>query len=113
VSQRKELEAWAERAGHTVVKVYEDQGISGAQGRDKRPAFDALLKAAVPPRICRPGCALTLLVFLRHPPNRLVGNLVAEMLTQVVEKLAQTRGVKFALLVPQSRVAGACNSDSQ
>jgi len=47
VSQRKELEAWAERAGHTVVKVYEDQGISGAKGRDKRPAFDALLKAAV------------------------------------------------------------------
>jgi DNA invertase Pin-like site-specific DNA recombinase len=30
-----------------VVKVYEDQGISGAKGRDKRPAFDALLKAAV------------------------------------------------------------------
>ena len=33
-SQRQELEAWAERAGHTVVKVYEDQGISGAKGRD-------------------------------------------------------------------------------
>src|SRR5215831_7036845 len=46
-SQRQELEAWAERAGHTVVKVFEDQGISGAKGRDKRPAFDALLKAAV------------------------------------------------------------------
>jgi DNA invertase Pin-like site-specific DNA recombinase len=46
-SQRRELEAWAERAGHTVVKVYEDQGISGAKGRDKRPAFDALLKQAV------------------------------------------------------------------
>jgi len=46
-SQRRELEAWAERAGHTVVKVYEDQGISGAKGRDQRPQFDALLKAAV------------------------------------------------------------------
>jgi DNA invertase Pin-like site-specific DNA recombinase len=46
-AQRQELEAWAERAGHTVVKVYEDQGISGAKGRDQRPAFDALLKAAV------------------------------------------------------------------
>jgi len=45
--QRQELEAWAERAGHTVVKVYEDQGISGAKGRDQRPQFDALLKAAV------------------------------------------------------------------
>src|SRR6476620_9018235 len=46
-AQRQELEAWAERAGHTVVKVYADQGISGAKGRDQRPAFDALLKAAV------------------------------------------------------------------
>src|SRR5215468_3554095 len=45
--QRHELSAWAERAGHSVVKVYEDQGISGAKGRDKRPAFDAMLKGAV------------------------------------------------------------------
>jgi DNA invertase Pin-like site-specific DNA recombinase len=30
-----------------VVKVFDDQGISGAKGRDKRPAFDALLRAAV------------------------------------------------------------------
>ncbi len=29
------------------MKVYEDQGISGSNGRDKRPAFDALLKDAV------------------------------------------------------------------
>jgi DNA invertase Pin-like site-specific DNA recombinase len=28
-------------------QVYEDHGVSGAKGRDKRPAFDALLKAAV------------------------------------------------------------------
>lgn len=33
--------------GHTVVKVYEDQGISGAKGRDQRPEFDALLTAAI------------------------------------------------------------------
>jgi len=46
-TQRQELEAWTERAGHTVVRVYEDQGISGAKGRDQRPQFDALLKAAV------------------------------------------------------------------
>jgi DNA invertase Pin-like site-specific DNA recombinase len=45
--QRRELEAWAAAAGHTVVRVFEDQGISGAKGRDQRPAFDALLKAAV------------------------------------------------------------------
>jgi hypothetical protein len=47
IAQRQELEAWAERAGHTVVCVYEDQGISGAKGRDQRPQFDALLKAAI------------------------------------------------------------------
>jgi Resolvase, N terminal domain len=29
------------------VKVFEDKGISGVKGRDKRPSFDALLKAAV------------------------------------------------------------------
>ena len=25
------------------MKVYKDQGINAAEGRDKRPAFDALL----------------------------------------------------------------------
>ena len=33
-------------AGHDVVNVYGDAGISGAKGRDKRPGFDAMLKAA-------------------------------------------------------------------
>jgi Resolvase, N terminal domain len=47
VTQRQELEAGAERAGDTVVKVYEDQDISGAKGRDQRPQFDALLKGAI------------------------------------------------------------------
>ena len=45
-NQRRELEAVAERSGWTVVGVYEDAGISGAKGRDKRPAFDKLLKDA-------------------------------------------------------------------
>jgi DNA invertase Pin-like site-specific DNA recombinase len=44
--QRRELEARAAAAGWDVVKVYEDAGISGAKGRDGRPAFDALLKDA-------------------------------------------------------------------
>ena len=29
------------------MEVYEDKGISGAKGRDKRPKFDAMQKAAV------------------------------------------------------------------
>ena len=36
----------AERAGWEVVEEYVDRGISGAKGRDKRPAFDRLCKAA-------------------------------------------------------------------
>ncbi len=35
----------AERAGWTIVRVFEDAGISGAKGRDQRPGYDALLKA--------------------------------------------------------------------
>ncbi|CAI8981503.1 recombinase family protein [Methylocaldum szegediense] len=45
-SQRLELTAVAERAGWLIVEVYEDAGISGAKGRDKRPAFDKLCKDA-------------------------------------------------------------------
>ncbi len=44
-NQRRELEAVAEKAGWNVVTVFEDAGISGAKGRDKRPGFDAMLKA--------------------------------------------------------------------
>lgn len=46
-NQSADLAAWAKRAGHEVVTIYEDKGISGAKGRDKRPAFDAMLKAAM------------------------------------------------------------------
>lgn len=45
-NQRSELEAIAARSGWTVVGFYEDAGISGAKGRDKRPGFDRLLKDA-------------------------------------------------------------------
>ena len=47
INQERELRDWCERAGHEVVQVYKDHGISGAKGRDKRPKFDAMLKAAV------------------------------------------------------------------
>lgn len=43
-NQRLELEAVASRSGWDVVGVYEDAGISGAKGRDKRPGLDRLLK---------------------------------------------------------------------
>ena len=46
-NQVTELRAWADRCGYAVVEVFEDRAISGAKGRDQRPAFDRLLKGAV------------------------------------------------------------------
>ncbi|MGE4254641.1 MAG: recombinase family protein [Xanthobacteraceae bacterium] len=45
-NQQRELEAVAEQRGWQVVGLYEDAGISGARGRDRRPGFDRLLKEA-------------------------------------------------------------------
>jgi DNA invertase Pin-like site-specific DNA recombinase len=44
-NQRRELHAVAKRHGWSVVRVFEDAGISGAKGRKDRPALDAMLKA--------------------------------------------------------------------
>lgn len=45
-NQLQELRLTAERNGWEVVQEFVDRGISGAKGRDKRPAFDALWKGA-------------------------------------------------------------------
>ncbi|MCO6415695.1 recombinase family protein [Siccirubricoccus sp. KC 17139] len=45
-NQRMVLLEVAERRGWPVVAIYEDAGISGAGGRDKRPGFDRMLKDA-------------------------------------------------------------------
>ncbi|GHF14654.1 resolvase [Kordiimonas sediminis] len=46
-NQRMELEKTAKHRDWEIVEVYEDAGISGAKGRNKRPALDALMKDAV------------------------------------------------------------------
>ncbi len=46
-NQLRELRAVATRHGWRVVKEFNDKGISGANGREKRPGFDALCKGAV------------------------------------------------------------------
>ncbi len=46
-NQLRELRAVAKRHGWRVVKEFNDKGISGANGREKRPGFDALCKGAV------------------------------------------------------------------
>jgi len=45
-NQRLELKRVAAARGWQVVHVYDDNGVSGAKGREYRKAFDALLKAA-------------------------------------------------------------------
>ena len=45
-NQLRELRKVAKRCGWQIANEFIDHGISGAKGRDKRPAFDALLKSA-------------------------------------------------------------------
>src|SRR4051812_13369516 len=46
-NQIRELEAVGERLGWEIVERYIDQGVSGAKGREQRPALDSLLKAVI------------------------------------------------------------------
>ena len=44
-NQRLVLTEVAERSGWSVVATFADEGISGAAGRERRPGYDALLRA--------------------------------------------------------------------
>jgi DNA invertase Pin-like site-specific DNA recombinase len=46
-NQLRELRNIADHNGWEIVAEFVDEGISGAKGRDKRPQFDALVKASV------------------------------------------------------------------
>ena len=46
-NQSLELERVALAKGWQITAIYEDEGISGANGRDKRPAHDRMLKNSV------------------------------------------------------------------
>jgi Site-specific recombinases, DNA invertase Pin homologs len=46
-NQIRELRLHARRMGWEIVQKYVDQGISGAKGREQRPAYDQMLKDAV------------------------------------------------------------------
>jgi DNA invertase Pin-like site-specific DNA recombinase len=50
-NQRQALTAACEARGWRIVATFEDDGISGAKGRDKRPGFDKLLKAVTTRKI--------------------------------------------------------------
>src|SRR4051812_27804636 len=45
-NQTRELRQIAERRGWEVVEIYNDAGVSGSKGRDKRPGLDQMLKDA-------------------------------------------------------------------
>jgi DNA invertase Pin-like site-specific DNA recombinase len=45
-NQERELREIADRMGCEITQIYKDHGISGAKGRDKRPAFDRLRRDA-------------------------------------------------------------------
>src|SRR5712672_1547643 len=45
-NQERELRDVASRMGCEIVQVYKDHGISGAKGREKRPAFDRMCRGA-------------------------------------------------------------------
>ena len=46
-NQVRDLTEWADRAGHEVIKIYDDNGVSGAKGREYRKELDKLLRGAV------------------------------------------------------------------
>jgi DNA invertase Pin-like site-specific DNA recombinase len=50
-NQRLELEAVVARSGWEMAGIYEDAGISGSNGREKRPGLDRLLRDATARRI--------------------------------------------------------------
>ncbi len=45
-NQERELREIATRMGWSIMKVYRDEGVSGAKPRSERPAFNALWKDA-------------------------------------------------------------------
>src|SRR5512132_2954077 len=46
-NQQRELDAAVERHDWKVVEVFKDQGVSGKNGREQRPAFDRLLRGVI------------------------------------------------------------------
>jgi DNA invertase Pin-like site-specific DNA recombinase len=70
------LRDWAEGRGHTVIAEFVDEGFSGKIGKEKRPALDALEKAAKRGEIDM--VAVTALDRLGRNLNHLVG-LAAEL----------------------------------
>jgi DNA invertase Pin-like site-specific DNA recombinase len=92
-NQERELRATAERAGHEVVAMYRDAGISGAKGRDKRPGFDAMHKDAARRRFD---------VVMAWSVDRL-----GRSLQDLIAFMQELRSLKIDLFLHQHDVSGA------
>ena len=81
-NQLRQLNEVARRLDWTIVQVYQDEGISGTRGRDRRPAYDSLMRGITRREfdlvavwsVCRLGRSLQDLVgFLAELQGRGVG----------------------------------------
>lgn len=81
-NQLNDLTEVADRLEWDIVKVFKDDGISGAKGRDKRPGFDALMKGVTRKEfdlvaawsVCRIGRSLPdLISFMTEVNDRGIG----------------------------------------
>jgi DNA invertase Pin-like site-specific DNA recombinase len=88
--QEHELRQVAEHAGWEVVEVYKDHGISGAKGRDQRPAFD---------RLCRDAGARKFDVVMAWSVDRL-----GRSLQDLVAFLSELHALKIDLSLKQQGI---------
>ena len=81
-NQLRQLNEVAQRLGWTIVSIFSDEGISGAKGRERRPAYDNLMKGITRREfdlvavwsVCRLGRSLQDLVgFLAELQGRGIG----------------------------------------
>ncbi len=89
-NQRLELQRVADQRGWTVVEVYSDNGISGAKGREHRPAFD---------RLCRDAAAGKLDLIAAWSIDR-----VGRSLSHLVEFVDELRAENVGLYLHQQQV---------
>jgi DNA invertase Pin-like site-specific DNA recombinase len=83
----------SEHRGWVIVQTCEDQGISGAKGRDQRPAFDQMLKDAVRRRFD---------ILMVWSIDRL-----GRSVLRVANALAELDAAGVALFIPTSRPSTA------
>jgi DNA invertase Pin-like site-specific DNA recombinase len=95
-NQRQDIERVAQQRGWEVVETYVDHGISGAKGRDKRPAFD---------RMCTDAARGKLDIVAAWSIDRLGRSLqhVASFMAELLEQ-------RVALYLHQQNVDGTTSS---